>query len=124
VIVIDSSGWVEYTLGGPGASAYSPYVLRDDVLVPAIVVYEVYKLALRETTEEQALTVAAHLKERTVVPLDDDLALRAAEASLEHKLAMADAIVYATAQQHGAELVTSDADLDGLPGVSYIPKTT
>jgi predicted nucleic acid-binding protein len=35
---------------------------------------------------------------------------------------MADAIVYATARTEGAELVTGDADLRGLPGVTYLPK--
>jgi predicted nucleic acid-binding protein len=40
--------------------------------------------------------------------------------ALRHGLAMADAIVYATAQDHGAQLVTGDADLKDLPGVVYV----
>ena len=51
-----------------------------------------------------------------VVPLSETLALEAADTSLEHALAMADAIVYATARSRLADLVTTDSDLEGLPG--------
>lgn len=55
-----------------------------------------------------------------VVPLDESLAIEAADLSLAHGLAMADAIVYATALRQGATLVTSDADFDGLADVVLI----
>ena len=58
-----------------------------------------------------------------VVPLDTALALAAAEVSAHHGLAMADAIVYATAQAHDADVLTCDAHFGGLPGVTLIPKT-
>jgi len=48
------------------------------------------------------------------------LALEASSTSLAHGLAMADAIVYATAHQYEATLYTSDSDLKGLPGVHFI----
>lgn len=35
---------------------------------------------------------------------------------------MADAIVYAIALVHNAKLVTSDADLASLPGITYLKK--
>jgi predicted nucleic acid-binding protein len=50
------------------------------------------------------------------------VALEAADTSLEHALAMADAIVYATARSRGAELVTTEADLEGLEGVVFLSK--
>ena len=56
------------------------------------------------------------------MPLTDELALVAADLSLAHKLPMADSIVLATAQAHGADVVTSDADFADIPGVVYIPK--
>ena len=43
--------------------------------------------------------------------------------SLKHKLAMADAIVYATAVSEGAKVLTCDADLADLPGVTYFKKS-
>ncbi len=62
------------------------------------------------------------MQKTRVVPLSDELALVAADLSLEHKLPMADAIVLATARLHNAEVVTSDADFEGLPGVIYVAK--
>jgi predicted nucleic acid-binding protein len=57
-----------------------------------------------------------------VAAIDQELALTAADLSLEHGLAMADAIVLATARKFRAELVTSDGDFQGLAGVTFLPK--
>jgi predicted nucleic acid-binding protein len=40
----------------------------------------------------------------------------------QHKLATADAIVYATAQKLGAELLTCDEQFKGLPGAVLFTK--
>jgi predicted nucleic acid-binding protein len=63
---------------------------------------------------------AGRLNATQVIPLTQSIALLAADLSLRHGLAMADAIVYATAQDQGAEVVTGDADLKDLPGVIYV----
>ena len=55
------------------------------------------------------------LRQATIAPIDEPLALQAADLSLAHGLAMADALVYATALRFGATLVTGDADFQGLP---------
>jgi predicted nucleic acid-binding protein len=57
-----------------------------------------------------------------IVPPDTAIALRAADLCRANKLATADAIVYATALEHGAELLTCDAHFDGLPGVVLLRK--
>jgi predicted nucleic acid-binding protein len=46
----------------------------------------------------------------------------AADLALSHKLAFADAVIYASARKHKAELVTSDDHFEGLPDVTYFPK--
>jgi predicted nucleic acid-binding protein len=58
----------------------------------------------------------------TTVDLDSDLAVKAADVSLTLKLTRADAIIYAIAQHHGAQVVTSDTDFQFLPDVIYLPK--
>jgi len=119
--VVDSSGWVEVFAGGPLAARFRDHIERAEVLlVPTIVIYEVWKVTRRERPQEEALSAVAELRERIVVPLDDELALTAADLSLRHGLAMADAIVYATAQVYEALLVTGDAHFADLPGVEYI----
>jgi predicted nucleic acid-binding protein len=60
------------------------------------------------------------LRRATIAPVDESLALEAADLSLIHGLAMADSLVYATAQRHGATLVTADADFQGLPGAVVV----
>lgn len=54
------------------------------------------------------------MRRATIAPVDDSLALEAADISLAHGLAMADSLVYATARRHGARLVTADVDFEGL----------
>ena len=123
MILVDSCGWLEYFTEGPLAQAYAPFVEREAaVLVPVIVLYEVYKVLKRHRGEETALLAAAQLQQNEVVDLDSALVLEAADCALEHRLAMADALVYATARHHDAELISSDADFQGLPGVCLVPK--
>jgi len=54
--------------------------------------------------------------------LDNAIALLAADIS-GHKLAMAHAIVYATARHHAANLLTCDSHFEGLPGVTLFAKS-
>jgi predicted nucleic acid-binding protein len=122
VILVDSSGWIEFFTGGSNAPRYGSYLEKTStVITPTIVLYEVYKLVRRERSEEEALVAVAQMHKTRMVPLSDSLAL-AADVSLEFRLAMADSIVYATARAEDAELVTSDADLRNLPGVTFLPK--
>ena len=82
--------------------------------------YEVYKVIRRDVSEERALEAVSALRRATIVPVDESLALEAADLALARGLAMADAIVYATAQRHAAKLITGDADFEGLPGAVVI----
>jgi predicted nucleic acid-binding protein len=94
----------------------------EEIVTPTIAIYEVYKVLKRDASEENALLAVAQMLRTNVVPLSETLALEAADASLENSLAMADAIVYATARARRAGLVTTDADLEGLPGVVFLSK--
>jgi predicted nucleic acid-binding protein len=85
--------------------------------------HELYKWLCRETDTNTALAAIAATQQAKVVPLDTSLALLAADIAREHKLAMADAIIYATARQYQATLVTSDAHFESLPQVLFYPKT-
>lgn len=120
-VLLDSSGWIEFFTGGPLAERYAPHLTsRYQLITPTIVLYEVYKKIKRERGEETALLFAGRLNATQVVQLTESIALLAADVSLLHGLAMADAIVYATAQDQGAEVITGDADLKNLPGVVHI----
>jgi predicted nucleic acid-binding protein len=120
-LLVDSSGWIEYFSGGPLAERYGSYLTRSaELITPTIVVYEVYKKLKRERGEELALRITARLTATEVISLTESIALLAADVSLQYGLAMADAIVYATARDQEAQVLTSDADLKDLPGVVYL----
>jgi predicted nucleic acid-binding protein len=117
-IVVDSSGWLEYLTDDVNADRFAPYVVGNfHVIVPTIVVYEVYKKLLMESGKSAADAFASDAMRRTVVPLDDVLAISAAQISLDHHLPMADAIIYASTMAQNAELITGDPHFGGLPGV-------
>jgi predicted nucleic acid-binding protein len=119
--IVDSSGWIEYFIDGPNADRFAAAIEDTaDLIVPTITLTEVYRWMLREATESEALAAAAVMKQGKVVPLDDQLSILAAEVSHRHKLPLADGIIYTTAKSHGAELITQDADMEGLPGVTYV----
>lgn len=122
--LVDTSAWVEWLIDSEvGKAVEAALPERDDWLVPTIVQFELAKWLAREVGEDKADQIIAFTERCVVMPLDTRLALAAAEASARHKLAMADAIVYATAQANGADLLTCDAHFEGLSGVTLIPKT-
>jgi predicted nucleic acid-binding protein len=123
VKLVDSSGWLEFFSDGPRAGEYEEHLGDlDQVLTPTLVVYEVYRWMKRQRSEEEALVAVAQLDKSHLLPLTATIALTAADLSLEHGLAMADAIVYASGVLNQAPVVTSDSDFAGLPGVIYIEK--
>ena len=121
--VVDSSGWIEYFTAGPNSGFFAGAIEKvDELIVPALAIYEVFKWVSRERGETQALKAIAHMQLGEVVDLDSKLAIYAARLSLQSKLPMADSIVYATARVREATLWTQDEDFEGLADVKYIAK--
>ena len=121
--VVDSSGWIEYFVNGKNANFFnSPIRDTDNLLVATICLYEVFKRILLELGEDEALQVTGIMSLGTVVELNRDIAIHAANISLELKLAMADSIILATARANNATLWTQDEHFKGLDGVKFIEK--
>ena len=97
---------------------------QDRCIVPTLVQLELSKWMLREVGDDEADQVIAYTQECVVTPLDTTIALLAAQLNKDHKLATADAIVYATALNKGAKLLTCDAHFGHLPDVIYWSKKT
>lgn len=125
--LVDSCGWLEFLTGGANASDYAK-LLSDSagpkkLLLPSICLQEVFKLTLQHHGPARADSVAAFMRAQAlVVPHDASLALEAGLVSREHKLALADSIVYATGRLHWATIWTQDAAFKGLPGVHFVAK--
>lgn len=121
--VVDTSAWVEWLVGSAlGKRLEKRFPDKAHCIVPTIVQLELSKWLQRELGEEDADLVIAYTQKCVVVPLDTTVALLAAELHREYRLATADAIVYASARQQGAALLTCDAHFDGLPDVQLFGK--
>ena len=121
--VVDSSAWLEYFGDGPTASDFASAIEDpQSLVVPTLTLFEVFKRTSQIADEAASLDAVAVMMQGTVVELTASLSLDAARLSLESKLAMADAIILATARSHEAVLWTQDAHFKGMDGVEYRPK--
>lgn len=114
--VADSSAWIEFVNGGSNGLYFRPII--EDVatlIVPTIVVYEVFKLVLRSQGEKSAQRVAAAMRQGRIIAIDEILAFSASKLALQYRLAMAVSLIYATAQAHSATLWTQDDDFAHPP---------
>ncbi|MBF0169235.1 MAG: type II toxin-antitoxin system VapC family toxin [Alphaproteobacteria bacterium] len=122
--LVDTSAWIEWLTGsliGDAVTAELPE--PDQWLVPTIVQLELSKWLTREVGEAKSDQVIAFTETCLVADLDTATALSAAELCVRYRLSTADAIVYATALAHGADLLTCDRHFEKLPNVRLIPKT-
>jgi len=121
--LVDSSGWLEYFADADHAGFFAPAILDTErLIVPTLALLEVFKRVLQQRGEGAALQAVALMRQGRVVELDAELALSAARLGVQHGLALADSVIYATARRCDALLWTQDADFDGLPQVRFVAK--
>jgi predicted nucleic acid-binding protein len=122
VNLVDSSAWLEYFGDGPNADFFAPAIERNrELLVPTIVVFEVYKRVLHQRHERAALEAVSVLQHGQIVELTAALAIAAARISQHEKLPMADSIILATARAQNAIIWTQDSDFEKMDRVKYRP---
>ena len=118
--VVDSSAWLSYFAGDANAETFShPIEDTGNLIVPSITITEVFKCVLRQRGKDMALEAIAHMEQGRVVALDGSLAIDAAVYGVEHKLPLADSIIYATARKFDALVWTQDADFRSLEAIQY-----
>lgn len=123
--VVDSSAWLEYFADGPNAAEFADAIAEtDELVVPSITLFEVFKRVRLQRDPGAALYAIAQMRQGRVVDLDADLAVDAAALSAEEGLPLADSIILATSRLEDAVLWTQDADFEGLEGVEYRPHVT
>ncbi len=121
--LVDSSGWLEYFSGCTNSVAFAPIIqATDELVVPTVCIYEVFKRMLALRGEEAALQAMGIMSLGMIADLTRDIAVNAAFISSESKMAMADSIILATARAHDASLWTQDEDFEGISEVKYIKK--
>jgi len=121
--IVDSSGWLAYFADEPNAKHFlTPLNDTDSLVVPTVTIYEVFKVVLRESSENEALQVAVAMQKGRVVDLTASMAIAASKISLEHKIPMADSIIIATAKEFEATIWTQYSDFKNIGDVKYFPK--
>ena len=121
--VVDSSGWIEFFLAGPNGPIFKPVIeQRNQLLVPVIALYEVHKILSRKMPADVVASCLNVMRLGRVLELTDRRAIAAADVALRHRLALADAVMYAMALEHKATFWTQDVDYLGLPSVNFFPK--
>jgi len=122
--IVDSSGWIEYFADSKNSNNFAkPIENTKELIVPSIILFEVFKKLLTELGEDIALTAIAHMQQGKVIDLDQEIALSAARVSFENKIPMADSIIYSTAIKYNATLWTQDEHFQNLKGkINYFPK--
>ena len=121
--VVDSSGWLEYFGEGKNASFFArPIQDIENLIIPTICIYEVFKRLLSLRGKEEALRAVGVMSLGQLMELNRQLAMDAAKISLDFKLALADSIIFATAHANNAILWTQDEHFRDLNGVKFIEK--
>lgn len=122
--VVDSSAWLEYFAGAPSADFFAPAIeATSELVVPTLVLYEVFKRVLQQRGEGDAKEAIAQLQRGEIVELSSELALESASISAALGIPMADSIILATTRKKRAVLWTQDADFEGIEGVQYRKKS-
>ena len=121
--LVDSSGWLEYLTDGDNSEHFGePLRNNHELVVPSVVLYEVFKVVLREKDENTALQVFASMQQGNVIDLTPELAVQAAKISFDKKLPMPDSIILATGYQYDAVIWTQDSNFKHLSGVKFFAK--
>lgn len=123
-VLLDTSGWIELLAGTERAGLFEPALKADRLLVPAIVRYEVGRYLLAHSDESRRTLALQALGKFEQIPLNSPIADQAAILGARHKLAMADALIYAVACLHEVELWTQDRHFENLPDVRFFEKKT
>ncbi|MBF0501138.1 MAG: type II toxin-antitoxin system VapC family toxin [Candidatus Riflebacteria bacterium] len=119
--LVDSCGWLEYVVGSAqGKKYFAPINDLENLIVPTICIYEVFKRIMSQQDEEEALRVVANMHLGKVVDLDSRLAVDAAQLSRTLRIPMADAIVVATAHLVSATIWTQDEHFKDMKSVKFL----
>lgn len=122
---VDTCVWIEALSDTPTGQTYQALLTHPHTLiVSTLVVFELRKWLARNLDAETADELMILVLAAQIIEPNASIALYAAELSATHKLHALDALIYATALEHDAELVTCDAHFKGLPGVDYRAKLT
>ncbi len=122
--IVDSSGWLEYFSAGPNTVNFmTPLQNASSLIVPVNIIYEVFKVVLRESGEGEALQAVVAMQKGKTVDLTTGIAMNASKLSLQYTLPMAESIILAVARAYKCTIWTQDSYFKNLSGVKFFSRT-
>ena len=118
--LLDSSAWLAYFF------ATSPEIKKiiesENVLYSCVIsIFEVKRKLIRDGYKESLEKVLSFMKDRSIIiNIDEVISQSAADISINAKLHALDALIYASAREMNAELITADPDFEKLDNVRII----
>lgn len=89
--LVDSSGWLEYFADGLNSKFFAtPLKKVDELVVPTISIYEVFKSVVRQRGESAGLQAVAIMNQGQVIDLTTNISMMAAKLCLTHNIPMAE----------------------------------
>ncbi len=122
-IVFDSFAWIEYFSGAPKGKEVEG-VLKSGELIytPAICLTEIKNRFSRANFDSAEIEkfISFALRHSMILPIDEHIALSAADLIKKMGLHTVDAIIYASALSVEGRLLTGDAHFKNVPNVEFL----
>jgi len=117
---LDSFAWIEYFTGSKRGSKVREYIDGEGpIYTPSICLTEIKSRYLKEG-KDPTNRINLILDRSLIIPIEQNVALAAADVKQKHKLHTIDAIIYASSQLKKLTLVTGDQHFQDLPNVEII----
>jgi len=116
--LIDSSIWVAYFT----KNKYVEIIEEETLFLSALSLFEIKKKFLKDKIPKNEVEHnIKFIKQKSIIlPVTEEIAEKSAEISFEKNVPSADSIIYVTARENNAALITADNDFRGLEGVDVL----
>ncbi len=118
--VLDSSALLALIEDEPGAETVERVIRTSRVILPVVVLMEVFYILRQERGEGDAYRLYAHCREiadELISELDEPTVLQAGRFKADYEVSLADAWIAAVARLRDAVLVHKDPELEALEGL-------
>jgi uncharacterized protein len=120
MIAFDTYAWVEYFNGTAKGKKVARHVeSTEEIVISAACIAELKVKYEREQVDAQPILQFVRLRS-IITPVDETIALLAAEYRLKQGLYIMDALMYATARHHQTTLVTGDKHFENLAHIEFL----
>ncbi len=118
--LLDSFAWIEYFSGSEKGASVKGYVDGSESLyTPAICLTEVKTRYLKDKRDPHD-SLNFMVERSFILPLNQEIALLAADVKQRYGLHTVDAVVYATGESRNIVVVTGDQHFKNLPNVEIV----